>query len=122
MAADALIVGFIVASLFHEWGHYAGARILAEIQPDLPASPYRFSDLILTEQNTKSQFLWMSYGGRDWFSGVLAVLFFALPLNNLAEIVLVSSIFGFCVFALLVEYKIIWEVLRGMDPLESLKN
>ena len=26
MAADALIVGFIVASLFHEWGHYAGAR------------------------------------------------------------------------------------------------
>ena len=64
----------------------------------------------------------MSYGGQIGHWGILAVLFFSLPLNNLAEIVLLSSIFGFCVFALLVEYKIIWQVLRGMDPLESLKR
>ena len=39
----------------------------------------------------------MSYGGQIGHWGILAVLFFALPLNNLAEILLVSSIFGFCV-------------------------
>ena len=123
MAADALVVGFIVASLCHEWGHYAGARGSGGNTTRFtgkPLSIFRFN--FDFEQNTKSQFLWMSYGGQIGHWGVLAVLFFSLPLNNLAEIVLVSSIFGFCVFALMVEYKIIWEVLRGMDPLESLKK
>ena len=123
MAADALIVGFIVASLFHEWGHYAGAR-------GSGSNTTRFAGKALSifrfnfdfEQNTKTQFLWMSYGGQIGHWGILTVLFFSLPHNNLAEIVLLSSIFGFCVFALLVEYKIIWQVLRGMDPLESLKK
>ena len=26
-AADAIFVGYIVAAIFHEWGHYLGARI-----------------------------------------------------------------------------------------------
>ena len=123
MAADALIVGFIVASFFHEWGHYAGARGSGGKTNRFtgkPLSIFRFN--FDFEQNTKSQLLWMSYGGQIGHWGILAVLFFSLPLNNLAEIVLLSSIFGFCVFALLVEYKIIWQVLRGMDPLESLKK
>ena len=120
---DAIFVGYILGALFHEWGHYAGAR-------GSGSNTTRFAGKALSifrfnfdfEQNTKTQFLWMSYGGQIGHWGILAVLFFSLPLNNLAEIVLLSSIFGFCVFALLVEYKIIWQVLRGMDPLESLKK
>ena len=54
MAADALIVGFIVASLFHEWVIMQVLEVLAEIQPDLPANPYRFSGLILTSSKTRS--------------------------------------------------------------------
>jgi len=123
IVADAIIVGFIVASLFHEWGHYAGAkrsganttRVLAK-----GLSIFRFN--FDFEQNTKKQFLWMSYGGQIGNWGILAILFLALPLTNLAEIVLVSSIFGFCIFAIVVEYKIIWEVIRGLDPAASLKN
>ena len=65
MAADALIVGFIVASLFHEWGHYAGARGSGGNTTRFagkPLSIFRFN--FDFEQNTKSQFLWMSYGGQ----------------------------------------------------------
>ena len=123
MAADALIVGFIVASLFHEWGHYAGARGSGGNTTRFtgkPLSIFRFN--FDFEQNTKTQFLWMSYGGQIGHWGILAFLFFSLPLSNLAEVTLLASVFGFCVFALVVEYKIIWEVLRGMDPLESLKK
>ena len=123
VTADALVVGIIVASLFHEWGHYAGARGSGGNTTRFigkPLSIFRFSYDF--QQNSKTQFLWMSYGGQIGHWGILAFLFFSLPLNNLAEIMLLSSIFGFCVFALVVEYKIIWEVIEGADPLESLKK
>ena len=123
VAANALVVGFVVASLFHEWGHYAGARGSGGNTTRFigkPLSIFRFN--FNFQKNTTTQFLWMSYGGQIGHWGILAFLFFSLPLNNLAEVTLLASVFGFCVFALVVEYKIVWEVLRGMDPLESLKK
>ena len=123
IVADAIIVGFIVASLFHEWGHYAGAKYSGANTTRFSAkglSIFRFN--FDFEQNTNKQFLWMSYGGQIGNWGILGILFFSLPLTNLAEIVLVSSVFGFCIFALTVEYKIIWEVIRGLEPIASLKN
>lgn len=123
IVADAIIVGFIIASLFHEWGHYTGARSSGAGTTRFSAKPlsiFRFN--FDFEQNTKNQFLWMSYGGQIGHWGLLVILFLALPLNNLAEVALVSSVFGFCVFALVVEYKIIWEVITGKDPMTSLKN
>ena len=123
ITADAIVVGFIVASLFHEWGHYAGAKHSG-------ASTSRFAGKGLSifrfnfdfEENTSNQFLWMSYGGQIGNWGILALLFLALPMTNLAEVVLVSSIFGFCIFATIVEYKIVWDVTRGSDPLATLKK
>ena len=57
MAADALIVGFIVASLFHEWGHLIGAYISkAVVHP----APSLFSPLLFdldSQKNNRAQFL-----------------------------------------------------------------
>ena len=64
----------------------------------------------------------MTYGGHvlPWLGLTLLVLL--LPLDSLGRIALISSIFGFIVFATVVKYNIIKDTFAGADPLGRLQG
>ncbi len=120
---DAILVGLLLAAFFHEWGHYSGARASgASVCRKAPQglSLLRF-DFDYT-QNDHRQFHWMTYGGHIFHWSILLFLLIALPLDSLGRIALVSSIFGFIVFATVIEYNIVKDTWAGADPGERLSR
>ena len=120
---DAILVGLVLASLFHEWGHYtgtivAGGKATRVQPPSLTFFRFRFD----FENNDRRQFYWMTAGGHVLHWSILLILLIALPLDTLGRIALVSSVFGFVVFATFIEYNVIRDVLDGADPETRLKE
>ena len=87
---DAILVGLLLASLFHEWGHYSGAIAAnakaCRVEPQL-GSFFRFD--FDYQENDHRQFHWMTYGGHIFHWGILIILLIALPLDSLSRIALV---------------------------------
>ena len=118
---DAIFVGYILGALFHEWGHYTGAKLSGASAPRVKpkgTSLFRFNFDMAT--NTQRQFHWMSFGG--WVShwGLLAILVLAIPFDSIGRIALVSSVFGFILYATFIETGILRKTLGGSDPAETL--
>ena len=118
---DAIFVGYILGALFHEWGHYTGAKISGARAPRVKSkgtSLFRFNfDM---SANTQRQFHWMSFGGWVFHWGLLAILVLALPFDSIGRIALVSSVFGFILYATFIETGILRKTLGGSDPAETL--
>ena len=118
---DAIFVGYILGALFHEWGHYTGAKISGARAPRVKSkgtSLFRFNfDM---SANTQRQFHWMSLGGWIFHWGLLAILVLALPFDSIGRIALVSSVFGFILYATFIETGILRKTLGGSDPAETL--
>ena len=118
---DAIFVGYILGALFHEWGHYTGAKISGASAPRVKSkgtSLFRFNfDM---SANTQRQFHWMSFGGWVFHWGLLAILVLALPFDSIGRIALVSSVFGFILYATFIETGILRKTLGGSDPTETL--
>ena len=118
---DAIFVGYILGALFHEWGHYTGAKISGARAPRVKSkgtSLFRFKfDM---SANTQRQFHWMSFGGWVFHWGLLAILVLALPFDSIGRIALVSSVFGFILYATFIETGILRKTLGGSDPAETL--
>ena len=118
---DAIFVGYILGALFHEWGHYTGAKISGASAPRVKSkgiSLFRFNfDM---SANTQRQFHWMSFGGWVFHWGLLAILVLALPFDSIGRIALVSSVFGFILYATFIETGILRKTLGGSDPAETL--
>jgi hypothetical protein len=117
--ATALPAGVVLATLLHEWGHLAGAR-LAGARYGIPGKPGLFVFDFDFERNTAQQFLTMSYGGQ--IGGALAVLLlcFALPLDSAGRAMLVSAAAGAAVFAAAIEWPVIGRTRAGANPREEL--
>jgi hypothetical protein len=114
---DAILVGLVLAFLFHEWGHYAGAMAAKAHAPRVPSkglSLFRFN--FIFADNDARAFHWMTYGGHILHWSILLLLLFTLPLDSLGRITLVSSLFGFVVFATVIEYNIVKDTWSGADP------
>ena len=119
---DAIVVGLLLASLFHEWGHYAGA-VAAD------AKTTRFSPKGLSlfrfkfhfKANDVRQFHWMTYGGHILHWSILLLLLITVPLDSIGRIALVSAVFGFIAFATFIEYNILKDTWAGADPETRLK-
>jgi hypothetical protein len=62
----------------------------------------------------------MSFGGWVFHWGLLAILVLALPFDSIGRIALVSSVFGFILYATFIETGILRKTLRGSDPAETL--
>ena len=95
--ASGFFAGVGLAFLFHEWGHFSGARVAASISPVLEErkSFFMFSfDLI---ENSRNQFLMMSLGGpvANWCLVGMVLLFF--PPDDLASIMLLAATAGVAV-------------------------
>ena len=121
-AADAIFVGYIVAAIFHEWGHYLGARISgAQTTRTLPkniTNLFRFS--FDFNSNSSLQFHSMSFGGWIGHWTILLLVFAILPLDTLGRAALVSSLFGFAIFATFIETGILRKTLGGAEPATAL--
>ena len=118
---DAIFVGYILGALFHEWGHYTGAKFSGASAPRVKpkgTSLFRFNFDMAT--NTQRQFHWMSFGGWVFHWGLLLILVAVLPLDSIGRIALVSSIFGFILYATFIETGILRQTLGGSDPAETL--
>ena len=118
---DAIFVGYILGALFHEWGHYTGAKLSGASAPRVKpkgTSLFRFNFDMAA--NTQRQFHWMSFGGWVFHWGLLAILGLAMPFDSIGRIALVSSVFGFILYATFIETGILRQTLGGSDPAETL--
>ena len=111
------VAGWVITSLLHEWGHYAGAKLSGAAAPRIQAKGlsffrYRF-DL---ENNSLGQFTAMSLGGNiahwSWFLGLLLLL----PLSTAGQAAFVGTAFAFALFASFIEWPIIARVRQGQVP------
>ena len=118
---DGILVGLALASLGHEWGHYAGARVT-----DAKARLVRTDALSLLrfrydmEANDSRQFNAMSIGGNLAHWSIVLILFLALPMDSPGRIALIAGAFGFASFATVTEAPVIVRSMRGASPRESL--
>ena len=120
---DAIFVGYILGALFHEWGHYTGAKLSGASAPRVKpkgTSLFRFNFDMAA--NTQRQFHWMSFGGWVFHWGLLAILVLAMPFNSIGRIALASSVFGFILYATFIETGILRQTLGGSDPAETLSQ
>ena len=118
---DAIFVGYILGALFHEWGHYTGAKLSGASAPRVKpkgTSLFRFNFDMAA--NTQRQFHWMSFGGWVFHWGLLAILVLAMPFDSIGRIAIVSSVFGFILYATFIETGILRQTLGGSDPAETL--
>ena len=118
---DAIFVGYILGALFHEWGHYTGAKFSGASAPRVNpkgTSLFRFNFDMAT--NTQRQFHWMSFGGWVFHWSLLLILVAVLPLDSIGRIALFSSVFGFILYATFIETGILRQTLGGSDPAETL--
>ncbi|MEM7412050.1 MAG: hypothetical protein AAF430_17615 [Myxococcota bacterium] len=90
---NAVVAGFVLMSIFHEWGHFTGARLSGAVSPMLeePRRHFFLFDFDM-EKNDLRQFSWMSWGGilAPWLA-VLLVLAFA-DLRLLSSVVLLATL------------------------------
>ena len=120
---DAIFVGYILGALFHEWGHYTGAKLSGASAPRVKpkgTSLFRFNFDMAA--NTQRQFHWMSFGGWVFHWSLLAILVLAMPFDSIGRIALVSSVFGFILYATFIETGILRQTLGGSDPAETLSQ
>lgn len=118
---NGVAAGWVITSLLHEWGHYAGAKLSGAVAPRIQAKGlsffrYRF-DL---RNNSLGQFTAMSLGGNiaHWsvFLGLLALL----PLNTAGQAAFVGAALAFALFASVIEWPIIARVRQGrVQPAEA---
>ena len=121
-AADGIFVGYIVAAIAHEWGHYIGARASgARTTRTLPknlTNLFRFN--FDFGSNSSTQFHSMSFGGWIGHWAVLLLACITLPVDTLGRAALVSSLFGFAIFATFVETGVLRKTFRGAEPAQAL--
>jgi len=118
--ASGFFAGVALAFLFHEWGHFSGARLAASVSPVLEERKSFFMFNFDLEQNSRNQFLMMSLGGpvANWL--LVGVVWLALPVNQLASIMLLASTTGVAVNVCVFELPVINRVLGGAVPGEAL--
>ena len=120
---DAIFVGYVLGALFHEWGHYSGAKLSGAQAPRVKPkgiSLFRFN--FHMSVNDQRQCHWMSFGGWVMHWALLLLLVIAIPFDSLGRIALVSSVFGFIVYATFIETGILRQTLSGADPAETLNQ
>ena len=105
---NALVAGWTIANVLHEWGHYAGAKLARAAAPRVKPRGFSFFryrfDL---EGNSLGQFTAMSLGGNLAHWGVFAAALLLLPMATPAQSAFVAATFAFAVFASVIEWPII---------------
>ncbi|MDE0063752.1 MAG: hypothetical protein OXP09_05520 [Gammaproteobacteria bacterium] len=116
-----LVAGWSIAGLFHEWGHYVGAKLARAAAPRVKVQGLSFFRFTFNlETNGLRQFAAMSIGGNvaHWAAVAAAVLL--VPMTTPGQVTFVSSTVAFAVFASVIEWPIIARTASGrVRPIEA---
>jgi hypothetical protein len=119
---NALVAATILATIFHEWGHFLGARMSGSYSP-MVTDPYnQFIFGFNFTKNTRQQFLAMSFGGPigNWILVALVVLM--VPLDNAGRIMLFAVVVARAISVCLFEIPIIMKTMSGGEPEQELSD
>ncbi len=119
--ANALIASTIVASIVHEWGHFAGARLSGAVSPALEKRANHFFMFDFPfDRNDGRQFVWMSWGGilAPWALVLLVLV--SVPLDGLGRIVLLAGFVTRAVQVAIFEVPVVRRAMDGGDPRNEL--
>ncbi len=119
---NAIFAGTAVASLAHEWGHFAGARISGAVSPVAKEPKSFFMFTFKDELNTQGQFISMSVGGPAANWSLVVLLYFLLPLETWPQALLLATTFAIAISVSVFEVPVINRVLYGEDPKETVEN
>ena len=116
----ALVAGAWLSSIFHEWGHFAGARVAKSYSPIVPDVRGIFMFGFNHSKNSRNQFLSMSLGGSvaNWL--LVLMVFFLIPMDSLGRGALLAMTFAKAVSVALFELPIVARVMSGKDSEASI--
>ena len=116
-----LVAGWSIGGLFHEWGHYAGARIARAAAPRIKVRGLSFFRYTFNlEKNSLRQFTAMGIGGNVAHWAAVAAAVMLVPMTTLGQATFVSSTVAFAVFASVIEWPIIARTASGrVRPIEA---
>lgn len=118
--ANAIIAGWVLSVQFHEWGHFAGARLSRSYSPMVRKPVNAFIFGFIFEKNTREQFLAMSIGGPvgNWLLVLLVLVF--VPFDAWSRAMLFAVVTAHAISVSVFEVPIILRTLRGDEPREAL--
>ena len=117
---NGLLVGTMAAFSFHEWGHFAGARLGGGHAPLKEISAYPLFFDFDYQNNSTRAFNWMGIGGNLAHWSLVLLLLYALPPSSPANAAIVAGAFGFAVFASVTEVPVIRKGLAGAESIEAM--
>jgi hypothetical protein len=110
------VVGWVLGTLAHEWGHFAGARLSGGIAPTRPyRSLFPIFDLDL-DRSDPAAFRAMSVAGNVAHWGIVLALALLVPMDAPGRQALVCGAFAFAVAASTTELPIIRRAFEGTPP------
>ena len=118
---NGIAAGWIITSLLHEWGHYAGAKLSRAAAPRIQPKGFSFFRYRFDLQNNSlEQFTYMSVGGNLAHWSVFLALLVLLPLETAGQAAFAGAAFAFALFASIIEWPIIARTQRGeVQPAEA---
>jgi hypothetical protein len=116
-----VIAGLGLSHLFHEWGHFAGARLGGSISP-VKGRPALLMFDFDYQRNSAEQFLASSVAGSagNWL--LVLVVALALPLDSASRAMLLATVSGAAVSVALLEWPVIAHAYRHRDPIAALTH
>ena len=113
---NAVVAGSFLATLFHEWGHFAGARIAKSYSPIVPKVTNQFVFGFNFAKNSTSQFLSMSMGGPIGNWVLVFIVFTFVPMDNPGRVALLAIVFAKAISVCVFEIPVILRAMNGGDP------
>jgi hypothetical protein len=116
-----VIAGFGAVTVFHEWGHWLGAKVSGG-RYTIPASLGLFVYDWDFDSNSVRQFFIMSIGGN--LGGLLALWYLAsaVATDSGGRAALVAGAVFSVVFAAVIEWPVLWRTRRSREPFQELSQ
>ncbi len=113
---NAFAAGWIISILFHEWGHFIGARIAGSYSPMVPRPTGAFIFGFNFAKNTRDQFISMSMGGPigNWL--LVLLVFTLIPMDSAGRVMLLAVTLANAISVCVFELPIIKRTMDGGDP------
>jgi len=119
---DGVVVGIVLGTGAHEWGHFAGARLRGGIAPTRPyRSLFPIFDLDM-QRSDPAAFRAMSVGGNLAHWGLVLAVALLVGIDTPGRAALLAATFGFAVSASATEFPIIRRAFTGSSPIESFQG
>lgn len=113
---NAFAAGSIISILFHEWGHFAGARFAGSYSPMVNKPTGTFIFGFNFAKNNRDQFISMSLGGPigNWL--LVLLVFTLIPMDSPGRVMLLAVTLANAISVCVFELPILMKAMDGGDP------